>query len=235
MTTRLLFDIEANGFLYDVTQLHCICAKDLDTRQIFQFPPDKLNDGLQLLSSYDIICGHNICGYDIPAIKKLYPDFTYKKLRDSLCMSKLFNPERPSHSIESYGLQFNRYKVQHEDWTVYSEEMLHRCSEDVEINVLTYNYLVNKYCKNWDWSKALDIEQEFMLNRAAQELEGVDIDVEHAKDTLRRLDVEIESLDSILLERIPSRIVPIGNVEKGCLPFKKEGNYTKQTLEWFKE
>ena len=59
-------------------------------------------------------------------------------IRDTLCMSKLFDPERPSHSLDSYGKQFNRFKPVHEDWSRYSPEMLHRCTEDVEINSMLY-------------------------------------------------------------------------------------------------
>ena len=75
-------------------------------------------------------------------------------------MSKLFYPERLEHSLDSYGRQFGRYKPVHEDWTTYSEDMLHRCSEDVEINHLTYNWLVDENCRDWDWVNALELEQE---------------------------------------------------------------------------
>lgn len=232
MTSRIVIDTEANGFLYDVTKIHCICAEDLETDEVFKFPPSQIEQGLELLESYDIIIGHNICGYDIPLIKKFYPNFKYKKLRDSLCMSKLFNPERLSHSIESYGRQFGKHKPVHEDWTVYSEEMLFRCSEDVGIGVKTYRHLVDKYCKGWDWSKALDIEQEFVLYRAAQEVAGIDIDTQLAREVLTKLDIEIQELDTTLLERIPKKVVAIGSVE-GNKPFKKNGEYTMSTKEWF--
>jgi hypothetical protein len=232
MPTRLVFDSEADNFLYAATKVHCICAKDLDTNLSWKFPPDKVQEGLELLSSYDIICGHNICGYDIPLFKKLYPNFHYKELRDSLCMSKLFDPERPLHGLESYGAQFGRPKPVHEDWTAFTPEMLHRCSEDVEINYLTYKYLVDKHCRGWSWKKALEIEQEFVLYRAAQELEGIDIDVELAREVINKLDQELLELDSILTERIPGKMKKVG-VEHGYLPFKKNGEYNSTTLKWF--
>ena len=147
-------------------------------------------------------------------------------------MSKLFNPERPEHSLESYGKQFGRNKPVHEDWSVFSEAMLHRCSEDVEINYITYKHLVDKYCRNWNWLKSLEIEQEFALYRAYQEIEGVDIDVESARQTLEKLDKEIDELTNTLLDRIPKRVSRVGS-DNGYKPFKKNGDYTEATRGWF--
>ena len=230
---RLVFDLEGDGLLYKITKIHCIVAKDLKTREVFKFRPHQIEDGLNLLSSADQIVGHNICGFDIPAIKKLYPQFAYKKLKDTLCMSKLFNPERfGGHSLESYGEQFKRSKPVHEDWSVFSEDMLFRCSEDVEINHMVYEYLVERYCQSWDWIKSLTIEQEFAMYRAAQELEGVDVDVELAKSLIIKLDEEIAHLDALLYDKIPMRIKGFGNLERGAMPYKKDGTYNEATKKW---
>lgn len=234
MIKRCVYDLESNGLLYDATVIWCICIKDLYTKEMFKFPPDRIKEGLALLSTYDLIIGHNICGYDIPLILKLYPYFVYKGARDTLCMSKLFNPERNTgHGLESYGIQFNRYKPEHEDWTQYSEEMLHRCSEDVEINCLTYDYLVERYCKNWNWLNPLLLEQDFSRDQAYQELEGVDLDVDLAHRLIKQIDDEVGPLSETLYERIPDRCKPIGtNLEGGVKPFKKDGNYTSKTQEF---
>lgn len=231
--SRICFDIETDGHLYEFTKIHCICTKDMDTLETNQFRPDEIEDGLNLLTNYDILIGHNICQYDIPGIKKLYPRFSYGALRDSLCMSRMFDPERPLHGLEDYGRQFKRYKPYIENWEEFSEEKVHRCSEDVEINFLTYNYLVEKFCKDWSWLKALEIEQDFALYRAGQVLEGVDVDEQLAKELLERIDKEIDYLDSVLLDKIPHRILPVGNIESGCKPFKKDGNFTVDTIKWF--
>ena len=232
MTTRLVFDIEANGLLYDASRIWCICCKDLSDNQTYKFYGDSIEEGLTFLSSYDMIIGHNITGYDIPLIQKLYPGWEYNKIRDSYVMSKLFNPERPQgHSLESYGEQFGRVKPVHEDWTQFSDEMLYRCSEDVEINCLTYNCLVDSFCRNWSWLPALELEQEFALLQAYQELAGVDFDSQLARDLLARIDQEVDELDKILLDRIPKQVEAVGAVVSK--PFKKDGSYSKMVTEWF--
>ena len=76
-------------------------------------------------------------------IKKLYPEFHTKALRtDTMLLSQLLQPDRAGgHSLEAAGERDGRSKPEHEDWSRFSPEMLHRCSEDVEINHLLYNEL----------------------------------------------------------------------------------------------
>jgi DNA polymerase I len=234
LKTRLVFDIETDGLLYELTKIHCICAKDLSRGVVYKFRPEEIESGLDLLNSVDYIVGHNISGFDLLAIQKIYPSFSIdnSKVRDTLCMSRLFNPDRPDHSLAGYGTSYNRLKVQHEDWTTFSPEMLHRCSEDVEINCLIYRDLVDRYCRDWNWIEPLLLEQEYSRFVAIQELEGVDFDVDGAYKLLSLLDGEISQLDKILLERIPPVIKPIGNPE-GVKPFKKDGSYSEICRKWF--
>lgn len=231
MTTRIVFDLEANGFLYYATQVWCICAKDVETHRRYQFYGPTIQEGLTLLSDYDIIIGHNIHGYDIPLLERLYPGWVYKDSRDTYCMSKLFNPERKQgHSLESYGIQFGKHKPVHEDWTQFSPEMLHRCQEDVEINDLLYKYLVDTYCTGWSWKDSLLLEQEFSRYQAYQELEGVDIDIPLAHRLIEQLDYEVDMLTKELLQRIPKTVSQVGTTVNK--PFKKDGTYSARTKEF---
>ena len=62
----LVFDIETDDL--KATLVHCIVAQDMDTGEIFKFPPDKLSEGYELLANADTLIGHNIIGFDIPVI-----------------------------------------------------------------------------------------------------------------------------------------------------------------------
>jgi hypothetical protein len=226
-----VFDLESNGFIYEADTIWCLCLKDLETRETYCFSGADLQDGVDLLSTYDYIIGHNICGYDVPLIKKLYPNWVHKELRDTYCMSKLFNPERrQGHSLESYGEQFGRKKPEHEDWTQFSEEMLHRCKEDVEINCILYDYLVDKYCQDWSWKDSLLLEQQFAMYQTYQEVEGVDVDIDLANRLVAQIDKEVAELDELLQSRVPTKVVQTGvTITK---PFKKDGTYRENVAKW---
>ena len=163
---RLVADIEADGFLDEVTQIHCIVTKNIDTGTVHRFYGDttvhghhgSIACGIDYLFSADLLVGHNFVGYDLPVIDKLHDKRYIKQLLDTLVLSRTLNPERrlaqgtpPSivnpvtgkkdrigpHSIAAWGYRTGRGKVEHYDWSEFSMAMLHRCEEDVEINYLT--------------------------------------------------------------------------------------------------
>lgn len=89
---RLVFDIEGNNLYNGITVVHCIRAFDLDTNIMHRFDEDHepIFRGIQLLNEGQLI-GHNIIGFDIPALHKLYPKFNWKDrdVFDTIVASKL--------------------------------------------------------------------------------------------------------------------------------------------------
>lgn len=92
--TTLVFDIETNGLIPEMTVVHSLVIKDVNTGEVGSFS-DRLGypsimEGLMWLMKADCIVGHNIQDFDIPAIQKLYPWFEPKGIvRDTIIMSRL--------------------------------------------------------------------------------------------------------------------------------------------------
>ena len=85
----LVFDIETNGItdfvsLDELAVIHCLCIRDIRHDNVMVFNSDKGNieEGLSRLTNADVIVGHNVLGFDIPAIRKLYPDWETDDLKD---------------------------------------------------------------------------------------------------------------------------------------------------------
>ena len=152
---KILFgDLEANGLLEEATKVWCGVFKDKNTGEVFKFRPHQMKEMLEFLDTADVLVFHNGTFFDFPVLKKIYNwEFKGKKV-DTLVLSRLLNPKRVSppncpnktapHSIEAWGYRVGRGKPEHEDWSVFSEEMLFRCSEDVEILELTYFQCFNE-------------------------------------------------------------------------------------------
>ena len=66
---ELVFDIETDDL--DATKIWCIVAID-ENDKVYSYSEDKIEKGVKLLQKADKIIGHNIIGFDIPVIKKLY-------------------------------------------------------------------------------------------------------------------------------------------------------------------
>jgi DNA polymerase-1 len=168
MTKRLIFDIEADGFLDKVTQIHCICIEDFDTGKMHTFRSDKgptLKEGVEMLSQADVIIGHNILDYDIPVIKKFYPHFTYKACEDTLTQTrviwsdlkntdfalhrkgKIVAKDIGKHGLEAWGQRLGLLKGDFgktADWSVITDEMVTYCEQDVRVNSKLYHLIQRK-------------------------------------------------------------------------------------------
>ena len=89
---EIVFDIESNGLKPD--KIWCIVAKPLG-EAVVSFGPTRIKEGLNYLESADVLIGHNILGFDLPVIKKLHGvKLNHKIIRDTLVLSRLFNPVR---------------------------------------------------------------------------------------------------------------------------------------------
>lgn len=163
---RLAFDIETNGLLDELDKLHCLCIKDLDTGEVWSchdaFGPalhcrPTIGEGLAILADADLILGHNVVKFDIPAIKKVYPTWSTKaKVHDTLIMARVVWPDiaktddasyadkrrtyelprnlRGRYSLQAFGYRLGEYKGDYSGgWETWSEEMQHYCVQDVEV------------------------------------------------------------------------------------------------------
>ena len=151
---RLVFDIETDGLLPDVTKVHCIVLKDLDTNEVIT---PKIKKAMQLLGEAELIIGHNIIKYDIPVLQKLYGFYTEAKIFDTIVAARLMYPDIKErdfrkkdypkkligrHSLEAWGHRIGNYKSQIvTDWKEFTQEMLDYCIQDVEVTATLYNIL----------------------------------------------------------------------------------------------
>lgn len=226
---EVVFDVEANALLDDVSKLWVIAGIDLQTKKKHVFtdqvckavvPDGSLEDGVKFLVEYDRIICHNICGYDHHVLEKFYPKLwnrktvPLKKCWDTLVQSRTQHFKRPRlkgtkshHGLEYYGLLFNYPKPPIEDWTVWDEEKLNRVLVDIEINARTYRYL-NKEAQK----VGLDFETQIRRTQATsywyalQELHGTMGDVPHMKACVKELDDKMEDLRVIIEPLLPKQL-----------------------------
>ena len=155
----LVFDLETNGLLNDVTRIHCIAIYDSTTDEIETYNDEKNNrysisEGVNKLLVADTLVGHNVIGFDLAVLGKLYNYFTPRaRIVDTLLLSRLYHPNiydidhkhkwrhmplqlYGRHSLESYGYRLGEYKGEFgktSDWSEWSQEMEDYCAQDVEV------------------------------------------------------------------------------------------------------
>ena len=221
----LVFDIETDDL--KATKVWCIVAQDLDTNEIFKFPPSKLDDGVKLLQSADRLIGHNIIGFDVPMIKKFFDvDLTDKELLDTLVLSRLFNPTREGgHSLEKWGYKLGLKKIEFEDYQNYSAEMLNYCVRDVQLNTLVLKEL-KKEAKGFS-KESVCLEHEVADIMKQQEKDGFKFNEMGANLLLAELRQEMQSIEDEVHETFQPKWVD----DKLVTPYvKKDGTLSKRGL-----
>ena len=155
----LVFDLETNGLLHDVTRIHCLAIYDSTTDTVETYNDEKNNrysisEGVNKLLVADTLVGHNVIGFDLAVLGKLYNYFTPRaRIVDTLLLSRLYHPNLYDidhrhkwrhmplqlygrHSLESYGYRLGEYKGEFgktSDWSEWSQEMEDYCAQDVEV------------------------------------------------------------------------------------------------------
>ena len=222
----LVFDIETDDL--KATKLWCIVAQDLDSNEIYRFAPHQIESGLELLKSAEALIGHNIIGFDIPVLKKLTGvDLSNKKLIDTLVLSRLFNPTREGgHSLEMWGYKLNYNKIDFEDYSCYSKELMDYCVRDVQLNTQVYHRLIQQESKGFSKESAR-LEQGCSLILKEQEQNGFQFDQPKAEKLLSNFYKRMSEVEEEVHKVFKPRWVDI----KEVVPkLKKDGTLSKSGL-----
>ncbi len=222
METPLIFDIETDGLIPQLTKIHCLVIRDPLDNTAVRYAPEDVHAGLLRLHETDRrICGHNVIAFDIPAIQKLYPWFQPKRLPlDTKVWSQLVTADvyqltmskapwrraTPpdligSHSLRAWGYRLGILKgtAPDETWQHYSPEMLDYCNQDTVVTQALYEEL-----KRWTTSEsAVDLEMEVAGILVRQEQQGVNFDVKGAEKLAVQLADELDTLRVELQKSFP--------------------------------
>ena len=208
---RLAVDIETDGL--DAKEIYCVVARDLDEKRTYTFTPKTIENCKQLLESADILVFHNGVSFDAPVLKRLLNiNIPLDKIRDTLILSQMANPMREGgHSLEAWGKSLGYNKIEFNDWSEYSEEMLKYCIRDVEITERVYNILVPEMKRFSPRSIRLEHQVRAIIDQ--QERNGFALNVPAAMQLMARLSDEASQIKEQLQHKFPP-IVEIRISEK---------------------
>lgn len=234
----IIGDLEGNALFPSITKIWCGVFQDTETGEVRQFKPYQIKEMLSYMDSCPELCFHNGIGFDFPALEKCY-NWTYKgKIIDTFVLSSLANPDRPGgHSVANWGkILGGENKVEHEDWSKYSPEMLERCTSDVRIQVQIYKALEKELLPiaqtGIDWKESIETEHKIAKIIFEQENTGAPFDTEKAREYLALLNgllLEIEQkvnsiLGTTVVKQKPTNLI-----------FKKDGTYRHYVKDYWPE
>ena len=239
---ELVFDIETDGLLWptefknkegdtislpSASQIWCIVAID-ETDTVHTFDPFQIDEGIEFLKSADTLVGHNIIGFDIPAIKRIknVDLHSHTKIIDTLTLSRLLHPTREGgHSLEKWGWKLNCPKSDQPVFTEYSKEMMDYCIQDVRLN----KKVLEKLRKDSVGFSKDSVELEHVTTKilTEQELNGFLFDERRAIDLLSSLNKRKKEVEDEVHATFKPKWIPIKEVTP---KLKKDGNLSKSGL-----
>lgn len=239
---QIIYDIESNGLLYEASTIHCVGVKVNDEETlVYTSRPIKgsagsIKDCLSLLSTADILIGHNIIKFDNACIRKLYDYDLFTEIPksfDTLIASQLAYPNmllidsnnksldgklKGSHSLKAWGQRLGNHKEHHDDWSQLSEEMLYYCIRDVEVTYSLYNKLKDRVPE-----EAMRLEQKFAYVIQKQEEHGVLFDEAKAHKLHVELVREQEEAIETLHKVFKPLLMPSGKPKEPKKEFRRLG------------
>lgn len=235
---KLVFDIETNGLLDQLDRIHCLVIRRVDTGEVIinyaagTAKPGDLEQALRKLETASEIIGHNIIGFDIPAIKKVAPEFSPRGIiTDTLVMARaLFPKERlmdkdyplikkkklpgnflGSHKLEAWGYRLCDYKGDYTGgWESWSQEMQDYCVQDTQVTLALYNRLVKEAKAIADSDVFLTLEHQVATIVSRQERHGFLFNMDKARALLVKLVKRRDELELQLAQAFKPWWVPRG-------------------------
>lgn len=263
--TRTLIDIECNNLLEPMldftsmpyklksdSRLWCIVLRNIDNKNLkvtLRLDECTKETLQELLKNTKEIAGHNIVGFDLPALQ-LFGMIDYKIgypgkphllfgneviINDTWIWSQLLNPDRVGgHSLDNLSKYSANSKTSHEDFSQFSEEMVAYCEQDTLANVEVYHELM-KEKGTWDYSTAYDQELKLIDLTLKQSLFGFKLEVDKAKECVGELDGFLNDLSNNVNPLLPPKQLNKGERDRYTPPknqIKKDLSFSANLIKF---
>lgn len=233
--TRFVLDLESNGLLPTMDKIHCIVLYDLDKQEYISCADQPgykpLSHAIECIQKATLLVGHNVIKFDIPALKKIYPDFTLSPnctYFDTLITSRLFWPELEPvdhakyshierwyfgrHSLAAWGERLGVSKIDFKAELKEQEEEVKNVWESWSATMQTYcegDVKVSIRLYNYMLSqqadpRSVELEHQFALVMAKQEQFGFPFNEKAAFALVNTLKAKRTEINDRLQEVFPS-------------------------------
>jgi len=262
VTNGYVFDIECDNLYLQSENVWYIYCKSLDGereleiwpfRDGYQDAQDKFLEWHESFGEQPLVVSFNGLGYDHWILWKwLGLSFHMGKggsdwlngskvqLYDLYVLSQFLDPDRPRHSLASYGEEYQDSKLEFEDFSKYSEEMRTYCIQDVNLTLKVYKRLTAKAKQLYkDWiNPAFKLTQKDYYLYSAQAYTGVKFDKEAAIKLSAEIEAEMQEINDYVLPKLPPRKLKEGEKDFYSMPakpFKKDGSLSSTMEKWLEK
>lgn len=247
----VVIDLEADGLLDTVSKIHCMSYSVDGKPAVTLTEVDKMNKLMEKIKDYDAwIVGQNWLGYDQHVCERFLdvkPDRS--RVIDTQLLLQLYHPNISrakdcpktfagkrvgKHSLAHMGywlaekgwIPKDLKKIEHEDWTTLTPEMIKRCESDVELTVELFLFLLQKEETGKRYYRE---EAEFKYQLAKQEAYGFRFDMGSARELEAKVSNRMTELENSVWSKLPYRVIQGREIKVRT----KTGAYSAAFRKWF--
>lgn len=231
---KYILDIETDNLLDDVTTIHCVVLRNVDSSEVHTFHGNTVKDCIPLMENAVQLIGHNLISYDLPVLKKLW-SWEYKgDVLDTLVCSRTIWPHLMqldadhkrlptklwgSHSLKAWGYRLGELKGEYSEanngaWETFSPEMLDYCVQDTKVTQVLHSRILSKPFSE----DALTLEHQIATALFKQEQRGFMFDVDKAQKLFAELSQRKNDIEVSLQHTFPPTTLQLKTKSKE-IPF----------------
>jgi DNA polymerase-1 len=227
-TNHWIVDIETDGLRDECTQIFVVCVENAVTPEKYSFiTKEEFNAWVQRDFKF---VGHNSVVFDVPLLNSLWEaGIGISRVVDTFVLSMLYSPSLSGgHSLEAWGDRLKFPKLEHKDFTQYSEEMRVYCENDTAVTKRLFSRLTRRMRDIGFTERGAMLETySWHIIQNKQRRHGFPFDVERA----HKLYVELRGIEEGLKSEIYKTWPPeFRAVREFAKAYKKNGEYTNSYL-----
>ena len=241
-----IFDIEGNGLLPTIDRIWCFSYADYDGKDLLKKGTLTTKEEIKAkIEESEILVGHKIIEYDIPALEKVLEVEILTKLIDTLGISFYHYPVKGFvHGLAAWGERLGFAKpvitegewkgpLPGETWEQFIAKMTNRCEGDVEINTRLFHFQMDYTMEiyNNDFAQVMRLfgYLGFKLDCLKdQEAEKIKLDVRLAEKSKIDLEFIIDEKITNLAKHMPRQL----EKEQPKKMYKADGSLSAHGVKW---
>lgn len=200
-------DIETDGL--DAKVIWVMCWENIRTKEIGKCLGEQEIKAFFDETAGSIYVGHNIIKFDAPTINRLAgTQLVVSRIVDTLVLSTLYSPSiKDGHSLAAWGQRIGYPKLEFNDWTHLSDEMITYCHKDVEVTAQLFRKITKVLTKIGFSEMSCYIQHNITAILSRQQRNGFYFDGERGLAFLQQLRNREEELQEVIRHAFPAERV----------------------------
>lgn len=204
-------DIETDDL--NATKVWCIVLENCETGEVIDYTPGSIQDFAKFVEEHPdaIYVGHNAISFDLPCLNRLLDlSIALDRCCDTLVLGLLYHKNMPNgHSLDAWGQRFKDPKIEFNDFSKFTPEMLAYCKQDVALTKKVFLKLTERMRKMQFSELSCKLEHDIVVVIDEQKRNGFYFHYEQAVPLYEEIRAKEAAAQEAVREAFPPVLKPV--------------------------